>query len=198
MVVLSRTVKIDQYFCSAEGITYKCSGPGALLSIPHDGHSEDIIRNKVFEDYIRNNVASWFDWSQKNGLDVERMEDLVLVTGCTLVTSWAAAAFLDSSEFSLIERPHQKGTSFEFNNIRGTVAQHSSRFDTVRPAVMFDRHALIHFLHVEREIQVRLRISASSLGASERSAVYSGQNTYGLQQNPFLTIPTTVVRMRSK
>lgn len=57
-----------------------------LLSTPHDGHREDVIRLKVFEDYIRDNVASWFDWSQKklNGLDVERMEDLILVTGCTL------------------------------------------------------------------------------------------------------------------
>ena len=135
---MSRTAKIDLHFCSTEGITYKCSGHGALLSIPHDGHNEDIIRTKVFEDYIRNNVASWFDWSQKNGLDVERMEDLVLVTGCTLVTSWGAAAFQGRSgpgaaEVSLIERPHQNGISLEFNNIRGDVARHCSRIDPVRP-----------------------------------------------------------------
>ena len=136
MVVLSRIAKVDINFCSAEGITYNCSGPGALLSIPHNGHSEDIIRTKVFEDYIRNNVASWFDWSQKNGLDVEHMEDLILVTGCTLVTSWAAAAFLSRSGaagVSLIERPHENGISFEFNNIRGDVARNCSRFDPVCP-----------------------------------------------------------------
>ena len=135
MVVLSRTVKIDIHFCSAEGITYKCNGRGALLSIPHHGHSEDTIRTKVFGDYICNNVASWFDWSQKNGLDVERMEDLILVTGCTLVTSWAAAAFLGRSgaaEVSLIERPHQNGISFEFNT-RGDVARNCSLPDPVRP-----------------------------------------------------------------
>ena len=116
-------------------MTYKCSGPGALLSIPHDGHREDVIRTKVFEDYIRNNVESWFDWSQKNGLDVKRMEDLILVTGYTLVTSWAAAAFLGRSgaaEVSLVERPHQNGTRVEFNSFRGDVARNCHRFDTVR------------------------------------------------------------------
>jgi hypothetical protein len=90
----------------------------------------------VFEDYICDNVASWFDWSQKNGLGVERMEDLILITGCTLVTSWAAAAFLGSSEtadISMVERPHQNGTGFEFNNARGGVVYHCSRFDPVSP-----------------------------------------------------------------
>jgi len=97
--------KINLHFRSAKGITCTCSSPGALLSIqvPHDGHGGDIIRPKVFEDYIRDNVASWFDWSQKNGLDVERMEDLILIdliTGCTLVTSWAAALGLPKFPWS--------------------------------------------------------------------------------------------------
>jgi len=136
VIVLSRTAKIDLHFCSDGGTTYRCSGRGALLSIPHDGHSEDIIHTRVFEDYIRNNVASWFDWSQKNRVDAERMEDLILVTGCTLVTSWAAAVFPDHSktaEVSLIERFDQNEISLEFNNIRGDVARHCSRIDPVRP-----------------------------------------------------------------
>ena len=121
-------------------MTYNCSGSGALLFIPHDGHSEDVIRTKVFEDYIRNNVASWFDWSQKNGLDVKRMEDLILITGCTLVTSWAAAAFMGRSraaEVSLIERPHQNGISMDFNSFRGDVARHCSSFDPVSSPCCF-------------------------------------------------------------
>jgi len=90
----------------------------------------------VFEDYIRDNVASWFDWSHKNGLDVERMEDLVLVTGCTLVTSWATTAFLGRSgpaEVSLVETLHQNGIRFESSNKQGDVERHCSRFDPVRP-----------------------------------------------------------------
>lgn len=81
-------------------------------------------------------VSTLSDWSQKNGLDVERMEDLILVTECTtLVTSWAAVASLGRSGAvgaSLIERPHQNGITFEFNDIRGEVAQHGGHFDPVR------------------------------------------------------------------
>lgn len=133
-MVLSRTIRISSHSHSAEGITYECQGPGALLSLPHSGHREDVIRPKVFQEYIRDNVVSWFDWSQRNGLGVERMEDLILVTGCTLVTSWAAVAFLGrigTAEISLVQTPDRSETSFEFNNIRGNVTQHCSSFDSV-------------------------------------------------------------------
>jgi hypothetical protein len=132
--VLRKTTRIGSHFRSAEGTTYQCRGPGALLSLPHGGRREDVIRTKVFHDYIRDNVVSWFDWSQKNGLGVERMEDLILVTGCTLVTSWAAIAFLGrtgTAEISLVQMPDRSERSFECNNIRGDVAQHSSGLGSV-------------------------------------------------------------------
>ena len=81
----------------------------------------------MFEDYIRDNVVSWFEWSKKMSLGVERMEDLILVTGCTLATSWAAVAFLDRSgtaEISLVHMPHEGEGCFAFSNIRGDVARH--------------------------------------------------------------------------
>src|SRR5882672_8528540 len=74
---------------------YQCRAQhrGALLSIPYKGHRKDVIPKKVFEDYIRDNVINWFRWSKEMKLPVEHMEELILVTGCSLVTSWAAAAF---------------------------------------------------------------------------------------------------------
>ena len=68
---------------------YQCGAQhrGALLSLPHKGHRKDVIHIKVFEDYIRDNVDNWFRWSKKMKLPVEHMEDLILVTGCTLATS---------------------------------------------------------------------------------------------------------------
>ncbi len=76
------------------GQTYECwaRSQGALLSLPHGARTEDVINTKLFEDYIRDNVVNWFHWSNEAGLPVERMEDLILVTGCTLARSWAAAA----------------------------------------------------------------------------------------------------------
>ncbi|KAI0285688.1 hypothetical protein BC826DRAFT_113392 [Russula brevipes] len=116
-----------------EGLTYKCPGVGALLSLPHKAVREDTIRTKVFEDYIRDHVASWFAWSQKNRLDVERMEDLILVTGCTLAKSWATAAFCDptaNSQVSLSVQSHDDGrASFTWRSIHGSVMNDNSRHD---------------------------------------------------------------------
>jgi len=121
---------------SAEGFTYECKGPGALLFLPHDGHREYLMREKAFEEYIRDNVGSWFAWSKNQKLPVERMEDLILVTECTLITLWAAAAFIGRSEkakTALVPQPQvSSGPSIEFRNFEGDVARSCSYFDSVR------------------------------------------------------------------
>jgi hypothetical protein len=127
-------------YCSAEGLTYKCRGSGALLSLPHDAYRKDVIRTKVFEDYIRDHVLSWFEWSKRIGLGVERMEDLILVTGCTMVTSWGAAAFVDHSQEAEISLAVQAlpngGGIFDWSKIHRAVAFHNSRPDPVRYPVL--------------------------------------------------------------
>src|SRR6266849_3549892 len=89
-------------FARGLGQMYECQAQthGALLSLPHGSHSENVIRTKLFEDYIRDNADSWFRWSKRGGFPVERMDDLILVTGRTLVTSWAAAVF-DNNKMSM-------------------------------------------------------------------------------------------------
>jgi hypothetical protein len=102
------------------------------LSLPHKGHRKDVIHKKVFENYIRDNVENWFRWSKEMMLPIENMEDLILVTGCTLVTSWAVAAFdgqlsVDSvdSDVMTISLEARKsdggGAHFCWRNIRGNV-----------------------------------------------------------------------------
>jgi hypothetical protein len=119
-----------------ESVTYNFRNRGALLSLPNGGRDEDAIRTKVFEDYIRDHVYRWFNWAQKNNLGVERMGDLILVSGYTLVTSWAAAAFVDDTmdaEITLASRTlNNGGASFVWSNIRGRVLYHNSRFEPVR------------------------------------------------------------------
>ena len=85
---------------------------------------------------MRHHVYDWFNWAQSNMLDVERMEDILLVSGCTLVTSWAAAVFLDGNreaKITLASRTLSNGgTSFVWSNIQGLVVYHNSSFDPVR------------------------------------------------------------------
>jgi hypothetical protein len=106
------------------------------LSLPNGGDREDVIRTKVFEDYIRDYIVSWFNWAQNNKLGVERMEDLILVTGYTLVTSWAAAVFyddtmpVDATSISLHAQKFDRGgAQYFWSNIRGNVEYHNSHFD---------------------------------------------------------------------
>jgi hypothetical protein len=124
-----------------EGVTYKLRNCGAFLSLPNGGHHEDVIRAQPFEDYIKDYANDWFTWAQKNRLGVERVEDIILVSGCTLVTSWAAAAFVDDTtdaEISLASRMFNNGVaSFVWSNIRGRVFYHNSRLESVRSPAMF-------------------------------------------------------------
>jgi hypothetical protein len=102
-----------------------------------------VIPTKAFEDYIRDHVDMWFNWAQNNKLGrVKHLEDLILVSGCTLVTSWAASAFVDhtmDAEISLESRAlSDRGTKFVWRNIQGPVVHHNSLFDPVRtPAYVY-------------------------------------------------------------
>lgn len=135
-------------------ITYRCRGIGALLSLPDGGHNEDAITTGVFQKYIQNNVNNWFSWAQKNGLGVQRMEDLILVSGCTLVTSWAAAAFVDhtiNAEISLERRTLSNGgTDLVWSNIQGPVVYHNSRFDPQNTTVAQNQCVFIRGFRAKR------------------------------------------------
>jgi len=54
------------------------------------------------------------------------------------------------------------------------------------------------FVFLESNIHPRLRISASSSGASEQNAVFSGANHSELQQNPVLMTLAIAKTMRNK
>jgi hypothetical protein len=121
--------------CRTEGVTYICRGPGALLSLPCGGFREDAIQKRMFRERIQDNVDSWFNWSRNADLPVDRMDDLILVTGCTLVTSYASAVLEDhiaDAQTSLVSRPlNNGGASFVWSNIRGTIEYHDSQLNPV-------------------------------------------------------------------
>ena len=103
-------------------------------------------------------MVSWFTWAQNNKLGVERMEDLILVTGCTLVTSWAAAAFddytmpVDTTSISLDAQKSDRGRAeFIWRNVRGNVEYHNSHFDPVRPLGYVSRRKLISLSSYQSE-----------------------------------------------
>ena len=180
----------------AGGVTYSCRGPGALLSLPCGGYREDAIHKRMFRERIRDNVDSWFNWSRNADLPVDRMDDLILVTGCTLVTSYASAVLEDyiaDAQISLVNRPlHNGGSRFIWSSIRGTIEYHDSQLKPVRLSRLHYLPYIDFSIFLTKRIfYSHLGIDASSSGASEPSVSFSGPNYFELQQNPVLTIQTT-------
>ena len=176
------------------------------MFLPHKGHRKDVLHVKVFKEYIKDNVDDWFRWSKKMKLPVEQMEDLILVTGCTLVTSWAAAALdshtsVDSDPTISLEaiKSDNGGAQFFWRNNRGLVDYHNSRFYPVctpgRPRLLavnlfFPRTRMFENLY--------LRTNASLSGVFVQSAPSFGPYQCGLQQNLFLMTLTIIRRTRHK
>ncbi|KAI0266125.1 hypothetical protein BC834DRAFT_969641 [Gloeopeniophorella convolvens] len=77
--------------------SFKCKkNKGAVLSLPFNASREDAIRTKAFETYIRRHCDSWLAHAIVNDLGVDKLEDIILVTGCDRTNSWAMAAVMNA------------------------------------------------------------------------------------------------------
>ena len=80
-----------------EDASFRCRSNnkgGAFLNLPFSGVSKDAIRTKAFETYIRKHCDSWLEFASLNNLDA-KLEDIILVTGCDLIASWAMAVYMN-------------------------------------------------------------------------------------------------------
>jgi hypothetical protein len=154
---LSRHVKATSSSKSSPGvmIEYNCPVRGALLYLPHGGQHKDAIHKRPFEDCIRDNVESWFSWVQENKLGVERMEDIILVTGCTLAISWAAAAFVDTkpAAISLESTPSDDEASFVWIKRSGSSINRNSCGPVRFPGYVYLAYIKFVFLFEGRSTQ---------------------------------------------
>ncbi|KAH9057213.1 hypothetical protein EDB87DRAFT_1578956 [Lactarius vividus] len=100
----------------------------AFLTLPFNADSVDAIRTKPFETYIHKHCDSWLEFAIINNLDV-RLEDIILVTGCDLTSSWAMAAFVNSwdSEIKL-------SVASQSGSARGFRAKRILGFKTLKAA----------------------------------------------------------------
>ena len=78
-------------------VTFSCSGrQGALLYLPFPAEREDTVARGDFEKWIINNIYNCMRLAEERGLGVNRMEDIILVTGRHLARSWVRAIFSES------------------------------------------------------------------------------------------------------
>jgi hypothetical protein len=64
-----------------------------VLSLPVDARSEDTLAQNEFKKWIVKHIDSLFAFAQQCGLGIERMSDIILVTGMHRTKSWMNVAF---------------------------------------------------------------------------------------------------------
>jgi hypothetical protein len=108
-------------------VSFSCSKKqGAVLSLPFDARREDTFRKGDFRSYIVAHCERWLSFAQGNGLDVERMEELILVTGCDRTQPWALAAFTSTAMSASI--------AFDVSVLSGAVTAPSLKWKVVQQA----------------------------------------------------------------
>jgi hypothetical protein len=66
---------------------------GAVLSLPIQAKGEDTVVKPKFGKWLIKHIDRWFAWAQQRELGVNRMEDIILVTGMHRARSWTNVAF---------------------------------------------------------------------------------------------------------
>lgn len=75
-------------------VTVSCSGKkGALLSLPFPAEREDTVARDDFGKWLVKNIDSCMRIAEELGLGINRMEDIILVTGRHLARSWINTVF---------------------------------------------------------------------------------------------------------
>ena len=75
-------------------VTLSCnSEQGALLSLPVSAQAEDTVAFGDFGKWMIRHINAWFVFARGLGLGINRIEDIILVTGRHLTKSWVNVAF---------------------------------------------------------------------------------------------------------
>ena len=95
-----------------------------MLYLPLLSERHDTVALGNFGEWILENIDACFKVSEDLGCGVERMEDIILVTGCHLAKSWVSAAFsenqgLGGSRVSFGVQLSENGVYFDGGNIDG-------------------------------------------------------------------------------
>ncbi|KAH9070966.1 hypothetical protein EDB83DRAFT_2365601 [Lactarius deliciosus] len=66
---------------------------GAVLYLPVQARSENTVALVHFGKWMIEHIGSWFSWARRLALGVNKMEDIILVTGCHRTRTWVNIVF---------------------------------------------------------------------------------------------------------
>jgi hypothetical protein len=81
-----------------DGLRVKVTCPGrqgAMVSLPFPAQREDTVARGDFGRWIVRHIDLWFAFAETLGLGVNRMQDIILVTGRHCARSWINVAFAE-------------------------------------------------------------------------------------------------------
>lgn len=94
-----------------------------MLSLPIPAQREDTVARGDFGRWITKHIDLWFAFAQNLGLGVDRMQDIILVTGRHCTKSWVNVAFSEGqrdAEVSFgVRVSGRSGVSIERRLVRG-------------------------------------------------------------------------------
>ena len=67
-----------------------------MLSLPVPAQCKDTIARGDFRKWIVRHIDSWFAFTRRLGLGIDKMGDIILVTGRHRTRSWTNVAFFES------------------------------------------------------------------------------------------------------
>jgi len=107
-------------------VTASCPGKrGAVLSLPVAAQCKDTIAKGTFKKWIIKYIDRWFAFAENLGLGIDRMQDIILVTGRHCAKSWVNIAFsggLREAEVSFgVGMPGVSNIHIEQRLVRGSV-----------------------------------------------------------------------------
>ena len=93
------------------------------MYLPLLAERHDTLARGDFGEWMLENIDACFKVAEDLGYGVERMEDVILVTGCHLAKSWVSVAFSESrggSQVSFGARvSDSSGVHFDERNVNG-------------------------------------------------------------------------------
>jgi hypothetical protein len=100
-------------------VTFSCPRKeGAVLCLPVQAKTENTVASADFAQWLISHIDSWFAWARQLGLGVNRMEDIILVTGSHCTRSCTNVAFAggqDDAQISFGAKVDHNGDGVSIN-----------------------------------------------------------------------------------
>ncbi|KAI9451001.1 hypothetical protein BJY52DRAFT_1299916 [Lactarius psammicola] len=98
-------------------VAFSCRGKqGAVLSLPIQARCKNTVALGEFGEWMIKHIDCWFAWARRLGLGIDRMEDIVLVTGTHRTRSWTNVAFPRGQEDGQASRGDIVSINWKFSH----------------------------------------------------------------------------------